>query len=246
MKRNQILSPEDVKFFHSEGYLGPFTMMSEAQMGRCRPCLEETIYGSKESPIAHQPLKSRHIDDRLVYDLCSHPAVLSRISQILGPNLILWQSNFFNKEPNTQAYPWHQDSNFWAQAIEPPINVSAWLAIDDTDQNNSCVQLFAGSHKRNYPHVKTTSFAPEFSQQADPSAIPFDQEAIVSMELKAGEFFLFNERTLHRSSANQSKRRRLGLAIRITTPLTRVYKNHPVFLVKGEDGLRFNNLANPP
>ena len=37
-----------------------------------------------------------------------------------------------------------------------------------------------------------------FGEMADPAA--FDAASAVNMELKPGEFFIFSERTLHRSS----------------------------------------------
>ena len=98
---------------------------------------------------------------------------MDRVEGILGPDIVLWQSNFFNKPPGAKEIPWHQDMNFWSSEIEPGINVSAWLAIDDTDVTNSCVQLMPGSHRKMIPHVKAT---PEqaFRQQGDPDHIGVD------------------------------------------------------------------------
>ena len=80
--------------------------------------------------------------------------------------------------------------NFWFTEIEPGINVSAWLAIDDTDVTNSCVQLMPGSHRKMIPHIKAT---PEqaFRQQGDPDHIGVDPDRVVKMKMKAGQFFLF-------------------------------------------------------
>ena len=135
--------------------------------------------------------------------------------------------------------------NFWFTEIEPGINVSAWLAIDDTDVTNSCVQLMPGSHRKMIPHVKAT---PEqaFRQQGDPDHIGVDPDRVVKMKMKAGQFFLFTERMLHYSAANTSDRRRLGLAIRITIPIVRCYKRHHVLLVRGEDRMGFNVYGDAP
>jgi ectoine hydroxylase-related dioxygenase (phytanoyl-CoA dioxygenase family) len=41
---------------------------------------------------------------------------------------VLICTNFFVKEPVAKEIPWHQDFNYWP--LEPPIIVSAWIAID--------------------------------------------------------------------------------------------------------------------
>ncbi len=243
---NRGLSQTEVLQFHDQGYLGPFTLCSPDEMQLAKEQIDHLVYGDTRNPFTGVHLQSRHLDNRTVYELCSHPAIVDRVSSILGPNLILWQSNFFNKEPATKAYPWHQDRNFWAAVIEPPITVSAWLAIDKADGENSCVQVIPQSHKRVYTHVDTEEYDRGFSQQANPEELDYEESSIVSMPLQAGQFFLFNERTLHRSSANSSDQRRLGLAVRLTIPITRVYKKHPVLLVKGEDPMGFNDLGVPP
>ena len=42
---------------------------------------------------------------------------------------------------------------------------------------------------------------------------------------KPGEFFIFSERTLHRSSVNTSDKRRLGISIRVTLPIVHVFQD---------------------
>jgi len=238
------LTPEDVRFFHDEGYLGPYTMHTPAEMDAIRPLVEHEIFEA-EGPFHVNRQKSRHLDNCTIYDLCAHPTIMDRVEKILGPNLVLWQSNFFNKEPGAKEIPWHQDINFWSSEIEPGINVSAWIALDDTDLTNSCVQLMPGSHRRMIPHVKAT---PEqaFREQGDPKHIGIDPEHVVKMEIKAGQFFLFTERMLHHSAANTSDRRRLGLAVRITIPIVRCYKTHHMNLVRGIDYMGFNEYGDPP
>jgi non-heme Fe2+,alpha-ketoglutarate-dependent halogenase len=46
---------------------------------------------------------------------------------------------------------------------------------------------------------------------------------MVGMPLKAGQFFLFTERTVHGSPANTTNRRRCGLAGRITSADATIY-----------------------
>ena len=131
---------------------------------------------------------------------------------------------------------------------EPPVNITAWIAIDEAKVENSCIQLIPGSHKLVVPHID----APDemtFNEMADPDYI--DVGAAISMELEPGQFFLFNERLVHYSAPNISRNRRMGLAVRVTIPIVKVdhdelFKGHKVILLRGEDRMGFNEVALPP
>lgn len=239
-KRAPTLTAEQVEHYHREGYVGPFTLCPPAEMAVIRGRIDDELIGTwNEWPGAQY--QTRHLDSRIVYDLCSHPHILDRVECILGADLVLWQSNFFMKEPGGKEYPWHQDANYWP--IEPPINVSAWIAIDPATAENGCVQLIPGSHRKLAPHIPADA-AHQFPEQADPAHVDVDKA--VDMVLEAGQFFLFSERMLHHSNANRSEQPRTGLAVRLTAPLVRCYHEHPMIVVRGRDSMGFNRTTEPP
>lgn len=241
---SHALTPDQVEQFRRDGYLGPFEVCSSNEMARIAARIDtEVLAGDAPTQGVHQ---SRHMDSRLVHDLCAHPAIVSRMASIYGPDLLLWRSHFFLKEPGDVEVPWHQDTNFWP--LEPPVNISAWIAIDDATTENACVNIIPGSHQSVVPHVRATE-GMLFAEMADMEYV--DASTAVPMELRAGEFFLFNERAVHQSDANRSDERRLGLAVRVTTPIVRVdhrrlFPGHKVVLLCGEDRMGFNEVANPP
>lgn len=75
------------------------------------------------------------------------------MASIYGSDLLLRARRFWNEKPDDSESPWHQDFQYWA--VEPPINISAWLAIDEVTTENGCVQILPGSHKRVVPQVET-------------------------------------------------------------------------------------------
>lgn len=234
------LTRDEIEQFHQRGWLGPYTSTTPDEMAAIRGRLETELLGTPAVWGGGQ-YQTRHLDNRLVFDLCTHPAILDRVACLLGPDLVLWQSNFFMKEPGSKEIPWHQDMAFWP--IEPPLNISAWIAIDTVTVENSCVKLLPGSHRTVVPHIAATEDQ-AFPKQADPAY--FDPADVVEMELQPGEFFLFTERLLHRSEANRSDQRRMGLAARLTTPIVRCYHDHPMVIVRGQDRLGFNDTIAPP
>jgi ectoine hydroxylase-related dioxygenase (phytanoyl-CoA dioxygenase family) len=188
----------------------------------------------------------RHLDKRIIYDLCTHPNIVGRIQRILGPHLLLWAGTMWNKEPGGKEIPWHQDLNYWP--VEPIINITAWIAVDEVTVENSCLELIPGSHKKVVPHIKAPA-GKWFDEEADNTR--FDISKKIQLPMRPGEFVLFNEKTLHHSEPNNSNKRRLAIAPRFTIPIVRIdhdklFPGHAAILVSGEDYMGFNRLTAPP
>ena len=63
----------------------------------------------------------------------------------MGDTVILRHSHFFAKLPGDgKRVSWHQDASYWP--ITPSKVVSAWLAIDDSHEDNAAMQVIPGSH----------------------------------------------------------------------------------------------------
>lgn len=251
------LTPEEVRRFHEQGFLPRFTLASPSEMEPIRRRIGEEVmrrpstYPGDWTPEMCRFTQSRHLDSRLVWELCSDPRVVQPMVSLLGRDLLLWRTNLWNKDPagddgpKSLEIPWHQDWFYWS--LEPPVSVTAWLALDRTTAENSCVRVIPGSHKRPIPHVPVQGKT--FQTGADPAA--FDASEAVDVELEPGEFFLFNERLLHGSLPNRSRFPRLGLAIRVTVPFVRITTEedfifHPAVVLHGRDEMGFNALCAPP
>lgn len=241
------LTRDDVHQFHRHGYLGPFAAYSPDDMAQLRSRIESEVL-TTPGPSGN-PLKVRHLDQRLIYDMVTNPGVLNRIRSLLGNDIVMWATFLFNKEPGGSEIPWHQDANYWP--IEPALNISIWMAVDEVTAENSCVQLIPGSHRSVVPHVPSRD-GMAFGEEADPGMV--DTERAINMELKPGEFFIFNERMLHHSDLNKSQKRRMGLSARYTLPIVDIldqdssplFPGHTCVVVSGEDRMGLNRTAKPP
>lgn len=241
------LTRAEVDFFTVNGYLGPFAAVTEADMAAIRAQIETDVL-PVDGPNPRSRVGSRHMDQRVIYDLALQPAIIDRMASIYGPDLIMWATNLWLKDPGGAEIPWHQDITFWP--LEPPVNLSAWIAIDNVTVENSCVQIIPGSHRSPIPHIDADSDM-AFGKMADPTY--FDVGEAINMELRPGEFFLFTERLLHRSSKNTSDLRRLGMSIRVTLPIVRIdqdnsplHPGHTAVVVRGRDPMGFNRYAGRP
>ena len=241
-----MLTQQDLDRFHEDGFLVGPAVRNAVAMDHTRQAIAQVL-GS--SGFAGDPTAHRHLDARVVHDLCADPAIVERAAAILGPDLLLWHSRFFDKPPGSGPVPWHQDKPFWP--IEPDVCVSVWIAIDRADKENGCVEVIPGSHRRKLPHVASTDTG-RFLQKAEPDYV--DDTAKVAMELEPGEFFLFDRWLLHASSANSSSRQRLGLSARIVPASVKVDfdRMSPRFpqlgaqVIRGEDRFGLNRIVAAP
>lgn len=126
-------------------------------------------------------------------------AHLDPLEQLIGPNLMLWYTQFVTKMPDGASgkseFPWHQDNGY--VSIEPATNVTVWIALDDVDTRNGCVWVDPKSHRRGLlPHRKKSADSWFLEIKVEGDGIP----AI----LKAGEAVAFTGLTLHRSKLNHT------------------------------------------
>ena len=241
-----MLSAEELASFHRDGFIHGFSLCTPAEMEALRREIELVL---QEGGFSGVPTAHRHLDSPLVHRLCADPTVVDRVASILGPNLLLWHSRFFDKPAGAEAIQWHQDGPFWP--IEPKVCVSAWIAIDRADKSNGCMEVIPGSHRREYPHVRSEGSG-RFGIKADPAFI--DESEKVSIELEPGQFVIFDRWLLHGSPPNQSDQRRLGLVARIIPPEVKVdtEKMSPRFpelgvqVIRGTDTARRNRIVPPP
>ena len=183
------LTRAEVDFYIENGYLGPYAAMSPGEMTPIRREIEHKVLNAP-GPNPRRPMQSRHMDNAAVYDLAAHPAIIDRIAGLLGPDLVVWTTNFWLKDPGGAEIPWHQDINFWP--IEPPVNVSAWIAIDNVTVENSCLQIIPGSHRQSLPHMRATDDM-AIHEMADPES--YDLSQAVNMELKSRRILLVQRAT---------------------------------------------------
>ncbi|MEQ4209144.1 phytanoyl-CoA dioxygenase family protein [Actinopolymorpha sp. B9G3] len=242
------LSRDEVRQFHELGYLGPYTAMPVDRMTDLRRRIEDEVLPTPgRNP--KNPLQARHLDHRFLHDVIAAPEIVGRLRGMIGADIVVWASYFFTKDPGGKEIPWHQDANFWP--IEPPLNISIWMAVDEVTTENSCVQIIPGSHRTVVRHLPARE-GMAFGQEADPAAV--DTSAAVDMVLRPGEFFIFNERLLHHSHKNTSDRRRMGLSARYTVPFVALldqdapplFPGHACVVVSGEDTFGLNRTTSPP
>ncbi|MEL7448808.1 MAG: phytanoyl-CoA dioxygenase family protein [Pseudomonadota bacterium] len=262
------LSPEQVDFFNEHGYLGPLDLCSEADMARIRRWVDRAAFLDGRSPIFSKGppgrvLRDWHLVHPEIFELCAHPAIVERMAAIMGPDLVLWRSQFMWKGVGGKPVAWHQDGSFpggnLKPALNPARNISAWIALDEATIDNGCVRVVPGTHRQELQyHGERAQEREGLFGRGYRLVYSVDTKSAVPLVMKPGQFFLFNESCLHGSTTNLTDRRRLGLAVRCTTPDVRIYEGqdedgqgYPLdkfasVLVRGEDTHGHNRMQPPP
>jgi len=226
------LSPTELEEFRQRGYLGPLAAYQPAQMAELREQLEAQIQlppdglGSAATPKHY--LRNRHLDLPLVANICRHPALVERLAALLGPNLLLWRSNFFIQSGVPEdGLPWHQD-RYLTLLAEPRTNLSAQLAITASSHDN-CMVFLPGTHRLSRAEL-CAKYGLEFQEWSaggtygTPRFVPVDGRSLPfeRIVMKPGEFVIFDKALLHASSIAEQAPQRIGLAVRVTVPQVRV------------------------
>lgn len=179
--------------------------------------------------------------------LIRHPRLIAAVSQIIGPDLLMWSCGFFIKEPDSSSYvSWHQDLNYWG--LDGEEEVTAWFALTPATVENGCMRFVPGSHRRkDVPHVD--SFAPDnLLTRGQEIAVEVDEASAVDVLLRAGQASFHHGHMFHASNPNRTSSRRLGLAIRYVAPSMKQVSGDRLLVshVSGEDRYGHFEVMPPP
>jgi non-haem Fe2+, alpha-ketoglutarate-dependent halogenase len=206
------LSRAEVEEFNRQGYHFPMRVLSEADAAGYRARLE--AFEAQHGPIMKTNFRNKpHLVFRWAQELIRHPQIVDAVEDLLGPDLLVWGSSFFIKEPKDPAYiSWHQDSTYWG--LSHPDIVSAWVAFSVSDVTNGAMRVVPGSHlKDQLPH-KDTFAQDNLLTRGQEVAVEVNASSAVDLTLAPGEMSLHHVRIVHGSEPNRADYRRIGFAIR--------------------------------
>jgi hypothetical protein len=222
--------------FAALGFIGPFKAVDAAEVeGIAGTLLNELAHTS--SALAAQ--RNRHLDWDRVRRLTAAAAIVDRAEQLLGPDLVLWRTNFFVFRAG-DGIRWHHDE-YKSLLADTSKQLSIQLGITPATEDN-CLLLFPGSHAMTQAELASAGFhaIPGTEENLGGTNFWRDPAAsapIVKMTLHPGEFFIFHPRLLHASydltglpdgpSASLAPQRettpRVGLTLRVTVPNNEVF-----------------------
>jgi non-haem Fe2+, alpha-ketoglutarate-dependent halogenase len=235
------LSPSTVDRYARDGFLSPNAALSPDEAASCRRKLdafEGRLGGRLTAPGIEDPYRSRtHVLLAWVHELVRHPAILDAVEGLIGPDILVYTSTWFIKEPESpEIAAWHQDATYFG--LRPYVHVTAWLALTDATAENGCMEFLPGSHHRGQLPHRAGAVAASVNRARQAITTEVDDAPAVHAPLRAGEFSLHHTLCMHRSQPNRSSGRRIGLGISyIPTSAQHLGVKHkmPAMLVRGVD-----------
>lgn len=155
-------------------------------------------------------LDNPHFHRPFFRELAADPGLVALVERLAGKGVSVYFSQIFFKPPQGGGpKPAHQD-NFYFGPSDPEGVVTAWIALDDADEENGCLRYGRASHR-----------GPILPHSAPPDR-PFDlqiaEEKVATLDMRPapvpkGGVSFHHGGTVHRSADNRSTRWRRACAL---------------------------------
>ncbi len=205
-----MLSGQQMDHYRERGFVAPVDIFSEDEIDAIRAEID-TAMARWSDKLEGQGRNNAHYILPVLDRIAHEPRILDVVEQLIGPDVLVGGTTIFLKPPESAGFiSWHQDARYIG--LEPHNWVTAWLAIDDVNEENGCMRMLPGSHHA--PLAEHVDTFDENNLLSRGQTVPdVDQAATIPVILKAGQLSLHHPRIVHGSAPNLSNRRRMGLAI---------------------------------
>jgi non-heme Fe2+,alpha-ketoglutarate-dependent halogenase len=235
----KLLSDKEVAAYQDRGYHFPIEALSATEVADFRRKLED-YEAASGGPIKGEMRHRSHVLFTWIDEMVRHPKILDAAEDVLGPDILCWNTSFFIKEARDPGFvSWHQDATYWGLSSSDVLTV--WIAMSPANRVSGCMKFVAGTHRQQVKHEDTFD-RNNLLTRGQEIAVEVDEAQAVHVELKPGQASLHHVLLFHGSEPNRSDDRRIGLAIRyIPTRLRQaVGQRDWATLVRGKD--RFRNF----
>lgn len=158
------------------------------------------IKGDMDDPLVRYPrMIHMHYWDEISMKWMLDLRLKEALVGLLNDEPLAVQTMLYFKPPGARGQALHQD-NFYLR-VKPGTCMAAWMALDDCDQENGCMQVVPGSQDWPILCPETADTTVSFTDVTVP--LPSGSKA-VPVEMKAGDVLFFNGSIVHGSFPNKS------------------------------------------
>src|SRR5262245_22672175 len=117
--RMRLMDEKDrAESYARDGFLSPIPALTRQEAAAARRRLEDfenAVGGPLTSEATDPRWRSRtHVALTWVHALARHPAILDTVQELIGPDILVYTSTWFIKEPGSAAIAaWHQDATYF-------------------------------------------------------------------------------------------------------------------------------------
>lgn len=235
------LTEEQIRFYEEEGYVQLKGVLTPGEVEQVRTWLEEVLQITLDEAMDRVGKNPEY--DKVFYQKVNlwrfHEGMRQyvfspRIAEIArrltrSPRVRLWHDHALVKMPgDSKPSAWHQDLPYW------PMNetsaLSCWMALDDVDENNGCMQFIPKSHRwGRFPPINLVNPQNLFAYVPEPETKDFTPAV---MRMKAGDCTFHNGLTFHYAGPNKTDKPRRAM-ITIYMPEGITYRSQPHIVTDG-------------
>lgn len=247
------LTDLQVSQFQETGFLPAFPVLSADHALHLRANLE-SFEAENDGVLTGSLRFKNHLLFKWLSDLIRSPRILDVVEDIIGPDIMVWSTDWWIKEANSpQFVSWHQDSQYWG--LDTNKLVTVWVALSPSTIESGCMRVLPGSHLGpDLAHEET--YHNDNMLTRGQSIDDINEDKAVNLVVDTGQAVLFAFRIAHASYPNKTDDRRVGLAIRYIPPdtqqqysdqdsaaLVRGVDNHQHFELEPEPRYDFDPVA---
>ena len=237
------LTSEQVATYRDDGWLAPLDLLSPTEVAEARAALER-YEATTGGPIGGAERTGGHMLFTWVDELMRNDDLLDAVEDLIGPDILCWNSIFWVKEAQSPTYvSWHQDLNYWGLDNDELVNV--WVALSPASLESGCMQVLPGSHHEALDHDETYA-ADNMLTRGQELQIDVGDREVATMALTPGQMSMHNVLLAHGSGPNTTNDRRIGLSLQYMPTHTkqRLVEWDSAALVRGTD--RFGHFEHAP
>ena len=212
------VSPEQVAFFHENGFLAIDAITTPEELERLREIYDRLfsqragrergdqfdLAGSDEdgkaATLPQILAPSRYAPELLQSQYYANARHISQ--QLLGPEATFQGEHAIFKPARYGApTPWHQDEAYWNPAMRYT-SLSVWMPLQEATLENGCLQFVPGSHR--WEIVEHRSIGGDVRVHGLETVEPIDPALAIPCPLPPGGATFHLNRTLHYAGPNTS------------------------------------------
>ena len=231
----KLLTDNQVAQYRQDGYVFPIRVLDETRAASYRQQLEQ-FEADQGEPLTGALRNKSHLLFQWVDDLMRNESVLDSAEDLIGENILCWNTIFWIKEPQTETYvSWHQDLNYWGLDTDDLITI--WVALSPATLESGCMSVLPRSHKGDFMPHEDEYRDHNMLTRGQEISVEVDESQTVAMPLQSGEASLHNGRLAHSSKPNTSADRRIGISLHYMPTATRqiIGDWDSAALVRGKD-----------